>query len=95
MVTEPQVRIEVAESQKSGVEAPSINQSTGLLSPEATPDPESAPGPVGTGETARDSEDAALDDYNSDIIIVDTGRSESEGGGTQELTEHTRTTQDS
>ena len=82
MVTEPQVRIEVAESQKSGVEAPPIDQSTGLLSPEAIPDPESAPGPVGTGETAGDSEDAAPDDYDSDIIVVNTSRSESEGGGT-------------
>ena len=82
MVTEPQVRIEVVESQKSGVEALFINQSTGLLSPETIPDLESAPGPVGTGETAGDSEDAAIDDYNSDIIVVDTGRSESEGGRT-------------
>ena len=77
------------------MEAPLIDQSTGLLSPEATPDPESVPGPVGTSETAGDSEDAAPDDYDSDIIVVDTSRSESEGGGTQELTEHTRTTQDS
>ena len=95
MITDPQVWIEVVKSQKSGVEAPPIDQSTGLLSPKATPDPESALRPVRTSETAGDSEDAALDDYNSDIIIVDTGRSESEGGGTQELTEHTRTTQDS
>jgi hypothetical protein len=64
------------------VEAPPINQSTGLLSPKAIPDPESVLGPVGTGETARDSEDAAPDDYNSDIIVVDTSRSESEGGRT-------------
>ena len=63
------------------MEAPSIDQSTGLLSPEAIPDPESALGPVGTGETAGDSEDAAPDDYNSDIIVVEIGRSESEGGG--------------
>ena len=77
------------------MEAPPIDQNTGLLSPEAIPDPESALRPVGTGETAGDSEDAAPDDYDSDTIVVDTGRSESEGGGTQELTEHTRTTQDS
>jgi hypothetical protein len=64
------------------VEAPLIDQSTGLLSPKAIPDLESALGPVGTDETVRDSEDAALDDYDSDIIVVDTGRSESEGGGT-------------
>jgi hypothetical protein len=95
MVIEPQPRIEVIESQKSGVEAPLIDRSTGLLSPEVIPDPESALRPVRTGETAGDSEDAAPDDYNSDIIVVDTSRSESEGGGTQELTEYTRTIQDS
>jgi hypothetical protein len=95
MVTEPQTRVEVIESQKSGVEAPLIDQSTGLLSPEATPDPESALGPTETGETAGNSEDVALDDYDSDTIVVDTGRSENERGETQELTEYTRTTQDS
>jgi hypothetical protein len=93
--TEPQIEIEVAQSQKSGVDAPPIDQSTGLLSPEATPDPESATGPIETGETAGNSEDVAPDDYDSDTIVVDTGRSENEGGEMQELTEHTRTTQDS
>jgi hypothetical protein len=77
------------------VKAPLINQSTGLLSLKAIPDLKSVLGPVRTSETAGDSEDAALDDYNSDIIIVNTSRSKSEGGGTQELTEYTRTTQDS
>ena len=77
------------------MEAPPIDQSTGLLSPKAIPDLKSALRPVGTGETAGDSEDAALDDYDSDIIVVDTSRSESEEGRTQELTEYTRITQDS
>jgi hypothetical protein len=76
------------------VDAPPINQSIGLLSPKATPDPKSALGPVETGETAGDSEDVAYDDYNSDIIIVDIGHSENERGETQELAEHTRTTQE-
>ena len=93
-VAEPQTQIEVTASQKSGVDAPPIDQSTGLLSPEATPDPESAPGPVETGETAGDSEDVAPDDYDSDTIVVDTSRSENEGGETQELAEHTRATQE-
>ena len=64
------------------MEAPLIDQSTGLLSPEAIPDPESALGPVGIGETVRDNEDVAPDDYDSNIIVVNTGRSESEGSGT-------------
>ena len=81
MVTDPQVRIEVVESQKSGVEAPLINQRTGLLSLKATPDLKSVLRPVRISETAEDSEDAALDVYDSDIIIVDTSRSESEEGG--------------
>jgi hypothetical protein len=60
------------------VEAPLINRSIRLLSPKAIPDPESALGPVRTSETAKDSEDAALNDYNSDIIIVDISRNKSE-----------------
>ena len=55
-------------------------------------DPESALGLVETGETAGDSEDVAPDDYDSDIIVVDISRSENEGGETQELAEHMRTT---
>jgi hypothetical protein len=75
-----------------GVDAPPINQSIGLLSPKATPDPKSALGPVEIGETTSDSEDVAYDDYNSDIIIVDIGHSENERGKTQELAKYTRTT---
>ena len=63
------------------MEAPLIDQSIGLLSPKATPDPKSALRPVRISKTVKDSEDAAPDDYNSDIIVVDIGRSESEGGG--------------
>ena len=63
------------------MEAPLIDQSIGLLSPKATPDPKSALRPVRISETAGDSEDVALNDYNSNIIIVDISRSKSEGGG--------------
>jgi len=77
------------------VEAPFINQSTGLLSSEAIPDLKSVLRLVKTDKTARNNEDVALDDYDSDMIVVDTSRSENERGETQELTEYTRTTQDS
>jgi hypothetical protein len=92
MITKPQTQVKVIESQKSGVDAPPINQSIGLLSPKATPDPKSAPRPVETWETASDSEDIAHNDYDSDIIIVNIGHSENERGKTQELAKHTRTT---
>jgi hypothetical protein len=49
--------------------------------PEAIPDLKSALRPVRISETAGDSEDVALNDYNSNIIIVDISRSKSEGGG--------------
>jgi hypothetical protein len=92
MVAEPQTQIKVIASQKSRVDAPPINQSIGLLSPKAIPDPKSALGLVEIGETASDSKDVAPDDYDSDIIIIDISRSENEGGKTQELAEHTRAT---
>jgi hypothetical protein len=62
------------------------------LSPEAIPDPESALGPVETGETASDSEDVAPNNYNSNIIIINISRSENKGGKTQKLAKYTRTT---
>jgi hypothetical protein len=74
------------------VDTPLINQSIGLLSPKAILDPKSTLGLVEIGETAGDSEDVAHNDYNSDIIAVNIGYSESERGKTQELAKHTRTT---
>jgi hypothetical protein len=74
------------------VDAPLINQSIGLLSPKAIPDPKSALGLVETGETASNSEDVAPNDYNSDIIIINISRSENKGGKTQELAKHTHIT---
>jgi hypothetical protein len=74
------------------VDAPPINQSIGLLSPKATPDPESALGLIEIGETAGDSEDVAYNDYNSDIIVVNISYSENKQGKTQKLTKYTCTT---
>jgi hypothetical protein len=62
------------------------------LSPKATPDPKSALGPVKTGETASNSKDIALDNYNSDIIIINISRSKNKGGETQELAKYIRAT---
>jgi hypothetical protein len=76
------------------VDTPLINQSIGLLSPKATPDPKSALGLVEIGETASDSEDVAYNDYNSNIIIVNIGHSENKQGKTQKLAKYTRTTQE-
>ena len=94
MVVEPQTQIEVIASQKLRVDTPPINQSIGLLSLKAIPDLKSALGPVEIGETASNNKDVALNDYNSDIIIINTSRSENKGGKTQELAEYTRTTQE-
>jgi hypothetical protein len=74
------------------VDAPPINQSIGLLSPKAIPDPKSALEPVEIGETAGDNKDVAPNDYDSDIIIINISRSENKGGETQELAKHTRAT---
>ena len=74
------------------MDAPLINQSIGLLSPKAILDPKSALGPVETGETTSNSKDVALNDYNSDIIIINISRSKNEGGKTQELAKYIHTT---
>jgi hypothetical protein len=74
------------------VDAPPINQSIRLLSPKAIPNPKSAPGPIETGETANNSKDVAPNDYNSNIIVINTSRSKNKGGKTQELAKHTRAT---
>jgi hypothetical protein len=76
------------------VDAPLINQSIGLLSPKAILDPKSALEPVEIRETASDSKDVAPNNYNSDIIIINTSRSENKGGEIQELAKHTRATQE-
>ena len=52
------------------------------MSPKATLDPESALGPVETGETTSDSEDIAPNDYNSDIIVINISRNKNKGGKT-------------
>jgi hypothetical protein len=49
--------------------------SIGLLSPKATPDPKSTLGLIEIEETTSDSEDIAYNDYNSNIIIINIGRS--------------------
>jgi hypothetical protein len=64
------------------VDTPSINQSIGLLSPKATPDPKSALGPVEIEETASNNKDVAPNNYNNNIIIVNISRSENKGGKT-------------
>ena len=52
------------------------------MSPKATLDPESALRPVETGETTSDSEDVALNNYNSNIIIINISRNKNKGGKT-------------
>ena len=74
------------------MDTPFINLSTGLLSPKVILDLKSALGLVETGETANNSKDIAPNDYNSDIIVVNTSCSENKGGETQELAKHTRAT---
>jgi hypothetical protein len=64
------------------------------LSPKAILDSKSALGPVEIRETASNSEDVALDNYNNNIIIVDISRNENKGGKTQELAKHTHATQE-
>jgi hypothetical protein len=58
------------------------------LSPKAILDPKSALRPVETRETTSNSKDVALNDYNSDIIIINISRSENKGGKTQELAKY-------
>ena len=55
-------------------------------------DPKSALGLVETRETTSDSKDVALNDYNSDIIIINISRSKNKEGETQELAKYTRAT---
>ena len=52
------------------------------MSPKAIPDLKSALGLVETRETASNSKDVALDNYNSDIIVINISRSENKGGET-------------
>ena len=74
------------------MDAPLINQSIGLLSPKAILDPKSALGLIETRETASNSKDVALNDYNSDIIIINISRSKNKEGETQKLAKYTRVT---
>ena len=62
------------------------------MSPKAILNPKSALRPVETEETTSDSKDVAPDNYNSDIIVINTSRNENKGGKTQELTKHTHAT---
>ena len=50
--------------------------------PEAIPYLKSALRPVRISKTVKDSENAAFNDYNSDIIIIDINYNKSEGGKT-------------
>ena len=58
------------------------------MSPKAIPDLKSALGLVEIEETTSDSKDVALNNYNSDIIVINISRSENKGGKTQELAKH-------
>jgi hypothetical protein len=62
------------------------------LSSKAILDPKSALRLVETGETTSNNKVIALNNYNSDIIIINTSRSKSERGKTQDLAKYTRTT---
>jgi hypothetical protein len=59
------------------------------LSPKAILDLKSALGLIKIRETASNNKDVALNNYNSNIIIINISRSENKGGKIQELTEHT------
>ena len=52
------------------------------MSLKAILDPKSALGLVEIEETASDSKDVALNDYNSNIIIINISRSKNKGGET-------------
>jgi hypothetical protein len=62
------------------------------LSPKVISDSKSALGLIETREAVNNSEDIALNDYNSDIIVVNISCSENKGGKTQELAKYTRIT---
>ena len=90
VATEPQGSV----SQKSGVDD-SPDSSTGLLTPEPTPEPsDSMPETViAGGDIAGNSTREATPNYDSDTIVVDTGRVSSETGDLG-LHKHTRPTQE-
>ena len=50
------------------------------MSLKAIPDPKSALGLVEIGETTGNSKDVALNNYYSNIIIINISRSENKGG---------------
>ena len=74
------------------MDAPLINQSIGLLSPKAILDPKSALGLIEIRETTSDSKDIALNNYNSNIIIINISCSKNKGGEIQELAKYMRAT---
>jgi hypothetical protein len=94
-ITETMVKeLQALISQKSGVDD-SLDSSTGLLTPEPTPEPsESIPETViAGGETAGNSTHKATPDYDSDTIVVDTGEVSSKTGDLG-LHKHMRPTQE-
>ena len=62
------------------------------MSLKAILDPKSALGLVEIKETTSNSKDVALNDYNSDIIIINISYSENKGGETQKLAKYTHAT---
>jgi hypothetical protein len=60
--------------------------------PKAILDPKSALGLVEIRETASNSKDIALNNYNSNIIVINTSYNENKGGKTQKLAKYTRIT---
>jgi hypothetical protein len=73
----------------------SLDSSTGLLTPELTPEPSNGMPEtvVVRGETVRNSTHEATPDYDSDIIVVDIREVSSETSDL-ELYKHTRLTQE-
>ena len=64
------------------------------MSLKAILDPKSALRLIETRETTNNSKDIALNNYNSNTIIINISRSENKGGKMQELVKHTHTTQE-
>ena len=60
------------------------------MSSKAILNPKSALRLIEIGETASNSKDVAPNNYNSNIIIINTSRSKNKGGETQKLAKHTR-----
>jgi hypothetical protein len=50
------------------------------LSLKAIPDPKSALGPIETRETTSDNKDIALNNYNSNIIVINISRNKNKRG---------------